>query len=293
MTDPTTDDTTSQSPAGDAPLRRLSPAQLDEWRERGYFLMRGLFSAERIAEVGERFDAIAEAGEPIPGHWDPKPEADGDPLKRYPRMMHPHRFDALSKQVMLDPTVREVLHDLLGEDAVACQTMYYYKPPGAAGQALHQDNFYLAVQPGLCLGVWVAIDPADPDNGGMYLVPGSHRYGVICPDPEEIRSKSSSNLVDPPKGMKAEPTYMEPGDALIFSGSVIHGSGRNRSETRWRRSFISHYMPASSTHVNSNYFPIFDFEGNEIPYEAARDGGPCGEALAAYGQTYGVDALIH
>ncbi|MEX0744187.1 MAG: phytanoyl-CoA dioxygenase family protein [Phycisphaeraceae bacterium] len=270
---------------------RLTPDQMRTWDEQGYLIVPGLFRAEQVVAIRERFDAIAERGEPIPHHWQCEPG--DDPMKRYPRLMHPHRFDALSKQWMLEPAVHEVLRDLFGEDAVACQSMYYFKPPKSAGQSLHQDNFYLAVQPGTCVGAWTAIDAADSDNGGMYLVPGSHRLGVICPDPERFRHKNGSNLVDPPKGMKALPAEMQPGDTLFFTGSVIHGSGSNRSDTRWRRSFICHYMPARSTHVHEGYFPIFDFAGNEISYEAASDGGPCGEAIKQYGNTYGVDALIH
>ena len=41
---------------------------------------------------------------------------------------------------------------LLGREPYAAQTMFYFKPPGARGQALHQDQTPLRVQPGTCLG---------------------------------------------------------------------------------------------------------------------------------------------
>ena len=34
------------------------------------------------------------------------------------------------------------------EEVLSAQSMFYFKPPGARGQALHQDNFYLRVEPG-------------------------------------------------------------------------------------------------------------------------------------------------
>ena len=275
-------------------LHRLTPEQMRTWDEQGFLIVPGLFSQSRVEAIRQGFDEMAQRGEAIPGHWQPDPDVDdANPLKRYPRVMHPHRIDELSRQSMLDPGVRDVLRDLLADEPVACQSMFYFKPPHSPGQSLHQDNFYLAVQPGTCVAAWTAIDASDPDNGGMYLVPGSHRMDVICPDPDKFREGRTSNLVDPPKGMKAIPAEMQPGDTLFFNGSVIHGSGKNRSDTRWRRAFICHYMPASATHVSASYFPILDFEGNEISYEAATSGGPCGEAIAAYGNTYGVDALIH
>lgn len=273
--------------------RVLSDEQLDQWERDGFVIVPGLFPADEIRAIRERFDRLAESGEAVEVVGFKPDLASNDPLKRYPRVMHPHRFCELSKKMMLYPRVGAALAQLFGEPAVACQSMYYYKPPGAAGQSLHQDNFYLAVQPGTCIAAWTAVDAADPDNGGMYLVPGSHKFDVICPDPAKFDAKRSSNLVDPPKGMKAVPAEMAPGDTLFFNGSVIHGSGRNRSTDRWRRSFIGHYMPASSTHVSHFYFPILDFDGNEVSYEAATAGGPCGGALGRIANTYGVDAVIH
>ena len=270
----------------------LSDAQLHTWQRDGYVVARGLFTPDEVRAIRDRFMALAEAGEPVPGHWAPAADTD-DPLKRYPRVMHPHRFCELSRRTMLKPELGAALGQLFGEPAVACQSMYYYKPPGSPGQALHQDNFYLAVQPGTCVAAWTAIDAADPGNGGLYVVPGTHRLDVICPDPEQFRDGRRTNLVDPPRGMKAVAVEMDACDTLFFGGSLIHGSPRNRSADRWRHSFIGHYMPASSTHVSGAYFPILDFAGREISYEAAAAGGPCGETLGAVANTYGRDAVIH
>lgn len=260
----------------------------------GFLIVRQCFSREEVAAIRDRFVAMDEAGQAVDGHWHPDFRST-DPLKRYPRVMHPHRFDELSMRMMLHPRVGRVLAGLMGEPAVACQSMYYFKPPGSAGQSLHQDNFYLAVQPGTCIAAWTAIDPAHKDNGGLYVVPGSHALEIICPDPEAFAKTRSTNLVDPPKGMKAVPTDLAPGDTLFFGGSLIHGSGRNRTRDQWRRSFICHYMPASSAEVNEAYAPIHDFEGNVIEYGAAPTGGPCGyqEGAPAPYNTYGVDATVH
>ena len=279
-----------QSEAG--PGRTLTDDQLRAWQDDGYLLVRGMFDAGEVEALRDRFHRLGEGIDRAPERWQPKWESD-DPLERYPRVMHPHRFCEPSLKALLKPQVGQVLAALFGESAVACQSMFYYKPPGSPGQALHQDNFYLAVQPGTCIAAWTALDETDADNGGLYVVPGSHRLGVICPDSERIRAGRTSNLVDPPRGMKAVEVVMKPGDTLFFGGSLIHGSGRNRTADRWRRSFIGHYMPAGSTHVSSAYFPILDFQGREISYEAAAAGGPCGEALGAIANSYGRDAVIH
>lgn len=62
-------------------------------------------------------------------------EANGDILKLYPRMMHPHRVNRLAMDYMVHPKVMNILADLYGEEPLAAQSMFYFKPPGARGQA--------------------------------------------------------------------------------------------------------------------------------------------------------------
>lgn len=272
----------------------LDPDQIASFHEDGYLIAPGLFDDDLIRQVRDRYDAIAKKGEAIPGHWMPQDENSNNPLARYPRLMQPHRFDDLAMKMMLHPPLGLALRALLGEEAVACQTMYYFKPSGSKGQALHQDNFYLAVKPRTCIAAWTAIDPATPENGGMYVVPGSHRLDISCPDPKDFVRTQRTNLVEIPKGMKAQPAIMQPGDTLFFTGSVIHGSGPNRTKDQWRRSFISHYLPASSTHISKHYTPAYDFNGSEVSFGESDTGGPCGydTKMNLPFNSYGTDAVI-
>ena len=67
---------------------------------------------------------------------------------------------------------------------------------------------------------------------------------------------------------------------LFFNGSIIHGSLPNKSKDRFRRSFISHYVPASSVEVSEWYRPLHRFDGTQIEMAGATGGGPCGSAEA-------------
>lgn len=269
----------------------LSEAELRQWDEDGFVLAKGVYDANEVEEIRAFYDGVAAGA--VPDHY--KPDFDSDePLKRYPRVMHPHRWHEPSLGYLLKPSIGASLEQLLGEPAVACQLMYFYKPPGSPGQALHQDNFYLAVKPTTCIAAWTAIDHVDRDNGGLVVVPGTHRDEIQCPTAEEFERTKRTNLAEIPKGRKVVHVDMEPGDTLYFNGSVIHGSGPNRTKDRWRRSFIGHYMPASSTHVNGGYFPVYDFDGNVIDehYAKAQAGGPCGykQGEGPNYNTYGIDA---
>ena len=274
-TSPSHTDHLTQPAAGPTPL---TEAEQQQWERDGYLIRRGLFSADEIGELRRYFDDLAENGEPIPGHWNPDLSAEGrdDPLKRYPRIMHPHRFTDLAKRYLLDARVGAVLRGVLDEEPIACQSMYYFKPPGGRGQALHQDNFYLRVQPHTCIAAWTAIDPSYPTNGGLYVCPGTHKLDVACPEHADMTKSFAPHYVEPPEGCEPVPAKLDPGDVLFFNGSVIHGSDPNTDE-RWRRSFICHYMPWSAREVAKGYKPLLTFDGNTVERDDAVGGGPCGE----------------
>lgn len=60
----------------------LSADELSAWDRDGYHVQRGLFESDEVAAIRDRFDRIAERGEPIRGHWQPEvtgaaPDGDG------------------------------------------------------------------------------------------------------------------------------------------------------------------------------------------------------------------------
>jgi len=225
----------------------LTQDQLEQFEREGYLLLKSLFSPEDVETIKALFEEIANTT--VPGHFEPDFSAgNDDPLKRYPRVMHPHRFNETAKKYMLHPPVMAVLRQLYGEEALAAQSMYYYKPPGSRGQALHQDNFYLKVEPGTCLAAWTAIDPVDQDNGGLLVVPKTQHHAIVCPEEADARESFTTHFVRPPEGLKPIPVVMEPGDVLFFHSNLLHMSSANESD-KHRRSFIMCYNAASNPQV--------------------------------------------
>ena len=126
------------------------------------------------------------------------------------------------------------------------QSMYYAKPPGAKGQAWHQDERFTPTRDGSLVTVWIALDPATEDNGCLYVSRGSHRGMSLLPHRrQEITSDfvSGESVAEP---ADAEPLILEPGDVAFLSGHLIHGSHRNRS-TQQRRSLVLNFRRREST----------------------------------------------
>jgi len=287
---------TTQAPVFPEP--RVDEASLaaaaEAFHRDGYFIARGNFSPEEVEDLNALFKKMhADGG--VPGLYEPGtlPSIDErtdkndkeDPLAVWPRVMHPHRFDAKARAYMLHPNLRVYLEKFMGGDAVGTQTMYYFKPPGARGQAMHQDNFYLLVQPGTCMAAWTALDDCDSENGGLMVVPNSHTFNLVCPEEADPTMSYAPHRVPIPKGMKPVPADMKAGDTLFFNGNVIHGSGPNRSKDRFRRSWICHYAKGDVAKISKYYAPVVSMDGRDITVEFETSGGPCGgtwEGAAGY-----------
>lgn len=219
------------------------------------------------------------AAGPVPGYFEPKSEEEsgGEPLKQYPRVLYPHRFNDTARKYMLKSEVLDVLRDLMGEEPLAAQSMFYFKPPGARGQALHQDNYYLRVEPGTCVAAWTAVDDADEGNGGLLVVPRTNRIDIQCPHEADPAQSFFRDEVDVPDGAEAVPAIMQSGDVLFFNGSTIHGSYPNHSKDRFRRSFISHYVGESTTKLGFHiHDDLYRASGEVIERDKNKDANPCG-----------------
>lgn len=256
---------------------RLTSEQLHTFDEQGYLILPGVFAVDEIQLLIDTFMTVHAQG-PVPNYFTPTPpeQANGDILKLYPRIMHPHRFNSVALRYLLDQRLAVVLQDLFREEPLAAQSMLYFKPAGARGQALHQDNFYLRVEPGTCIAAWIALDPADRQNGGLEVVPGTHKMDIFCPEEADRSVSFTRDYVPVPEGLAAVPVDLAAGDVLFFNGSLVHGSQPNRTKDRFRRSFICHYIGRSSERMSHWYRPILTMSGEEVTIDENTGGGPCG-----------------
>lgn len=245
------------------------------YRENGYLVARGLFTGQECDYWSQYFTDMVERGGDgwAEGGVDLNHE---DPLKRYPRLLQPHRGDKVAFDFMVDARINRYLTSFYDCEPLAVQTMVYFKPPGARGQALHQDNRYLQAEPGTCMAAWLALEDIDDENGCLEVVPGTHGMPMVCTEKADT-TKSFSDVVINLPGMAAIPVHMNKGDVIFFNGSLVHGSGPNQSKTRFRRIMVGHYIEGSADQVAKYYFPVFRMDGSQVEGLTSIDkGGPCG-----------------
>lgn len=255
---------------------QTAAAYKEEFDSAGYTLVRGLFGADEVDRLRDHYMELRHRGA-HPGDFAGLQGDSRDPLRRYPRMAQMHRWDDTSLRWMIDARLDQVMTALLGRSPYAVQTMIYFKPPGSRGQALHQDNFYLKAEPGTCVAAWMALDRVDQANGCLEVVPGSHRWPILCTEKADTKVSFTDVTVPLPEPDAAVPIEMEPGDVLFFHGALVHGSAPNVTTDRFRRALIGHYIEGEAERVAQYYHPALRMDGNPLELEVAEGGGACGE----------------
>jgi phytanoyl-CoA hydroxylase len=124
-----------------------------------------------------------------------------------------------------------------------------YKPPVVGGPtAWHQDHpLWPVLQPADLVSAWVALDDATVENGCMWMVPGSHKWGnqqahLSSSKPDFMPVHKQPELL--PEGAKVDavPFEIKKGQVGFHHSLTWHGSPHNRSDKK-RRAIAVHYMP--------------------------------------------------
>ena len=155
------------------------------------------------------------------------------------------------RELASHPALLSLAQALLGPKLMLAQSMLLMKPPHVGGAKVwHQDNAYFALHPPKCLGLWVACDPADEENGCMHIVPCSHRGGLR----PHGGTGDEYGLSQPPLEEDILAVPLQPGDALVFHCELFHYTPPNKTERR-RRAIQYHYM-ASDVEKQENQYPF-------------------------------------
>ncbi|HEX4215229.1 MAG TPA: phytanoyl-CoA dioxygenase family protein [Candidatus Dormibacteraeota bacterium] len=176
-------------------------------------------------------------------------EADEDVIRRYLCIHMVHKMSPVMREALSPPAVVDVLTQVIGPDVKAMQSMLFIKAEGKPGQAWHQDEKFIPTRDRSLTSAWIALDDATTENGCLWVLPGSHRPGVIYPDREhdDVRFDCTVESFDfPYRDEDAVPVELPAGAAIVFNGYLLHRSLPNRSRRGLRRSLANHYMSASS-----------------------------------------------
>ncbi|MEU0522175.1 phytanoyl-CoA dioxygenase family protein [Streptomyces niveus] len=217
----------------------------------GYAVLPGVLTPDEVAGLREETLRICrgERG-PVEGALPPVAgESAQDTVRGFLCVHYPHKLSALMLDTMRHPAIVGPLTDVIGPDIKSMQSMLFIKSEGKPGQAWHQDEMFIPTRDRSLTAAWLALDDATVDNGCLWVLPGSHRPGVIYPnrEHEDARYDCTVESYDFPYGEDdAVPVEIAAGSVLLFNGYLLHKSLPNSGGRGLRRALVNHYMSAAS-----------------------------------------------
>ena len=159
-------------------------------------------------------------------------------------------FDAFSRQ----PALAGVAADLGLAQPLLLQSMYIFKQPRIGGEVTcHQDSSFLHTEPLSCVGFWVALEDATPENGCMWAEPGGHRRPL---HQRFVRDGGATRMVtldpEPLPTTGLVPLTARKGSLVLLHGSLPHRSGPNRSD-RSRHAYTLHLIDGACRYSPDNW----------------------------------------
>ena len=128
-------------------------------------------------------------------------------------------------------SIRKLVSLFLNEAGEARGAELFAKPAfSGLASPMHQDNYYWCIDNANALTIWIALDDANEENGGVYYYKGTNKLGLLEHKPSY--ALGSSQTLKHPEGMeyfeKVIP-ILKAGDCLIHHSLIVHGSNANTS----------------------------------------------------------------
>jgi ectoine hydroxylase-related dioxygenase (phytanoyl-CoA dioxygenase family) len=150
--------------------------------------------------------------------------------------------------LLWSPAYRMAAYQLMGEGFKFFHDQLFCKPAKHGGVvAWHQDfSYWTFTRPMNHLTCWIGLDDANHENGCLYYVPGSHKWGLLpitglAGDMEAVREVLDKSQQDSFDNKKAN--VLSRGYASFHHPLTMHGSYTNSSDRSRRAAVINSMGP--------------------------------------------------
>jgi hypothetical protein len=223
----------------------LTANRVTEYEREGYLIIKHpIFSPEKFARLQQycagKF-AEVNKGADLPALFD------------CPHWADPRMFEWIMAPEMLD-----LVEPLIGPDIGIFACHLLQKPPGVGKRVpWHEDSAYWkgALTPMTVASITIALAPSIHENGCLRVIPGTHKHGysdyanVARPQDEVFPIEVLASQMD---ASKAVDIGLQPDEASIHHGKIIHGSNPNTGKLH-RSVLTVRYFPTTVKFTKENH----------------------------------------
>ena len=219
----------------------LTKEQLDFFKETGYIIIDDIFEQEYASKflrairrhADDNFAAIIN-----PDRDDSLKKVDTRP-KSDLTMEEIGETSQMCRDVISNKKIVSMLREIQQNDVVCLSSQIIFKEAYSSYSAQawlpHQDNRYIDNENGQYLTANWFLRDTDPDNGGIYIYPGTHKLPLLpAPDRKSYREDPGEapgrECMVPEEFLdKKLDIVTKAGSVVIMHGNCIHGSYANES----------------------------------------------------------------
>ncbi|MBT4138244.1 MAG: phytanoyl-CoA dioxygenase family protein [Candidatus Latescibacteria bacterium] len=230
---------------------RISDEDVEFYHENGYLIVHNALSTDEIETLRNETTSICRGDRGDVGNLpDMTPTDSDEEVNERVLCIHMiHKISPIMNDALAHPVMAETLTRIIGPNVKCMQSMLFIKASGKPGQAWHQDEIYIPTRDRSLTGGWIALDDATTENGCLWIIPGSHKRGILWPQRVQHDNRfdcAHETFRFPYSDEDAIPVEVEAGAIVFFNGYLLHRSLPNRTESGFRRVLVNHYMSAES-----------------------------------------------
>ncbi|REC46136.1 phytanoyl-CoA dioxygenase family protein [Chryseobacterium pennipullorum] len=227
-------------------FRGLSPENKESalhYDDNGYMILRNFLDTQTVDDINIEIEKLMEEGT----------------LKfRYGgKLMFAIHHSEIIRNIGSDKNFLDFLSVLLNGKAKLFQSINFIN---GSQQKTHSDSIHMTTYPlGGLLGVWIALEDVDENNGALHYIPGSHKLPYFLNSDydnegtalkigkksykayEEFLENKVKEL-----GLKKEVFRAKKGDLLIWHANILHGGEPHTDKNRTRKSLVYHFFDENS-----------------------------------------------
>lgn len=219
----------------------LSEMQIEEFKDNGYLVLRDVvtpivcdlmlsITEEHLRRAMPPLEYEADVGYPgAPGSLD---APGGRTVRRLRDAYHRHEcFQLWARDKQLIARLEQLFAEPVRLTLAHHNCVMTKHPDFGTATGWHRDIRYWAFTKPDLVSVWLALGIENEANGGLKLIPASHRSDIASTQLDELDFLRPEVAENQPLFAQGVPLELQKGDVVFFHSGLFHAAGKNTSAT--------------------------------------------------------------